>query len=57
MNGGCDPLTEDTMLRAYRREDSRLVPTDLDLTPHSPPADVAGALWLDLINPTRESGH
>ena len=57
MNGGCDLLTEDTMLRAYRREDSRLVPTDLDLTPHSPPADVAGALWLDLINPTREEVH
>ena len=49
MNGGCDLLTEDTMLRAYRREDSRLVPTDLDLTPHSPPADVNGALWLDLM--------
>ena len=33
------------MLRAYRREDCRLVPTELDLTPHSIPADAAGALW------------
>jgi magnesium transporter len=45
------------MLRAYRREDCRLVPTELDLTPHSPPADAAGALWLDLITPTREEVH
>jgi magnesium transporter len=45
------------MLRVYRREDSRLVPSDLDLTPHSPPADVAGALWLDLISPAREEVH
>ena len=45
------------MLRAYRREDCRLVPTELDLTPHSPPVDAAGALWLDLITPTREEVH
>src|SRR3954462_7479261 len=45
------------MLRAYRREDCRLVPTELDLTPHSPPADATGALWLDLITPTREEVH
>ena len=45
------------MLRAYRREDCRLVPTELDLTPHSTPADAAGALWLDLITPTREEVH
>ena len=45
------------MLRAYRREDCRLVPTELDLTSHSPPADAAGALWLDLITPTREEVH
>ena len=45
------------MLRVYRREESRLVPTDLDLTPHSPPADATGALWLDLINPTRGEVH
>jgi hypothetical protein len=29
MNGRCDILTEGTMLRAYRREDCRLVPTEL----------------------------
>ena len=57
MNGRCDILTEGTMLRAYRREDCRLVPTELDLTPHSTPADAAGALWLDLITPTREEVH
>ena len=45
------------MLRAYRREDCRLVPTELDLMSHSPPADAAGALWLDLITPTREEVH
>ena len=45
------------MLRAYRREDCRLVPTELDLTSHSTPADAAGALWLDLITPTREEVH
>ena len=45
------------MLRAYRREDCRLVPTELDLAAHSPPADAAGALWLDLITPTREEVH
>ncbi|MEA2958198.1 MAG: magnesium transporter [Alphaproteobacteria bacterium] len=45
------------MLRAYRREDCRLVPTELDLTSHSPPADASGALWLDLITPTREEVH
>src|SRR6478736_5874076 len=57
MNGRCDMLTEGTMLRAYRREDCRLVPTELDLMSHSPPADAAGALWLDLITPTREEVH
>jgi magnesium transporter len=57
MNGRCDMLTEGTMLRAYRREDCRLVPTELDLISHSPPADAAGALWLDLITPTREEVH
>jgi magnesium transporter len=45
------------MLRAYRREDCRLVPTELDLTSQSPPANAAGALWLDLITPTREEVH
>ena len=33
------------------------MPTELDLTSHSPPADAAGALWLDLITPTREEVH
>ena len=42
------------MLRVYRREDGRLVSTDLEVTTHSSSADAAGALWLDLINPTRE---
>ena len=41
------------MLRAYRREDCRLVPTELDLMSHSPPADAAGALWLYLITRNR----
>ena len=41
------------MLRVYRRQDDRLVPTDLDVTPHSLPAKATDALWLDLINPTR----
>jgi magnesium transporter len=45
------------MLRAYRREDCRLVPTELDLTSHSSPAGAVGALWLDLITPTREEVH
>jgi magnesium transporter len=49
-----EPFTEEMpMLRVYRRQDDRLVPTDLDVTPHSPPAKAADALWLDLINPTR----
>jgi magnesium transporter len=45
------------MLRVYRREDGRLVSTDLDVTTNSSSADAAGALWLDLINPTREEVH
>src|SRR3954468_23523796 len=56
MNGVCDMLTEGTMLRAYRREDCRLVPTELDLTSHSPPADAAGALWLAPTPPPRGGG-
>ena len=51
-----EPFTEEMpMLRVYRRQDDRLVPTDLDVTPHSPPAKAADALWLDLINPDRKS--
>jgi magnesium transporter len=49
-----EPFTEEMpMLRVYRRQDDRLVPTDLDVTPHSLPAKATDALWLDLINPTR----
>ena len=42
------------MLRVYRRHDDRLLPTDLEVTAHSRPAEAAGALWLDLINPARQ---
>jgi len=45
------------MLRVYRRQDDRLVPTDLEVTPHSPGAEANGALWLDLINPSRDEDH
>ena len=45
------------MLRVYRRQNDRLAPTDLEVTPHSPPTEAAGALWLDLINPTRDEDH
>jgi magnesium transporter len=45
------------MLRVYRRQDDRLVPTELDVTPHSLPAEASDALWLDLINPTRHEDH
>jgi magnesium transporter len=45
------------MLRVYRREDGRLVSADLDLTPNCSPAAAPGALWLDLINPSREEVH
>jgi magnesium transporter len=27
------------------------------VTPHSPPAEATGALWLDLINPSRDEDH
>jgi magnesium transporter len=45
------------MLRVYRRQDDRLVPTELDVTPHSLPAEASDGLWLDLINPTRHEDH
>jgi magnesium transporter len=45
------------MLRVYRHQDDRLMPTELDVTPQSPPTDAAGALWLDLIHPNREEDH
>ncbi len=42
------------MLRVYRRQDDHLVPTDLEVGPSSPSAEAADALWLDLINPSRD---
>jgi magnesium transporter len=45
------------MLRVYRRQEERLVPTDLEVNPHSLPAEAADALWLDLINPSRHEDH
>jgi magnesium transporter len=45
------------MLCVYRRQDDRLVPTDMQGTAHSLPAVVDGALWIDLINPSREEDH
>jgi len=45
------------MLRIYRHQDNRLVPTDLAVTEKSPTADVAGGLWIDLINPTKSENQ
>jgi magnesium transporter len=45
------------MLRVYRRQHDRLVPTELEVSPHSPPAEAIDALWLDLINPSRDEDH
>jgi magnesium transporter len=43
------------MLRVYRQHNDRLVPTDIGVTAHSlPTAEVDGAVWLDLINPTQD---
>jgi magnesium transporter len=44
-------------LREVARQDDRLVSTELAVSPDSPPADAAGALWLDLINPTQDEDH
>ena len=33
------------------------MPTELEVAPHLPPADAADALWLDLINPSRDEDH
>ena len=41
------------MLCVYRHQDNRLVRTDLAVTEQSSTADVAGGLWIDLINPTK----
>lgn len=45
------------MLRIYRHQDARLVPSDLEVTSHSPTAEAAGALWIDLINPVPQEDH
>src|SRR5262249_3929606 len=42
------------MLRVYRHQDNRLVPTELAVSEQSSPADVSGGLWIDLINPTKK---
>src|SRR5215468_3482998 len=57
MNGSRIRSRRSGMLRVYRRQDDRLVPTELDVTPQSRPGEAAGALWLDLINPTRHEDH
>jgi len=45
------------MLRVYRQDSGRLVPTDLEVSAHSSPAEAAGAVWIDLINPARHEDH
>jgi magnesium transporter len=42
------------MLRVYRRQDDRLVRTDMQVTAQSPAAEADGALWIDLLNPSRD---
>jgi hypothetical protein len=46
-------IIEGSMLRVYRQDSGRLVPTELDVTAHSAPTEAAGAVWIDLINPAR----
>ncbi len=45
------------MLRVYRPQGAHLVPTDLEVTAHSHAAEAEGAVWLDLLNPTRHEDH
>ncbi len=45
------------MLRVYRPHGAHLVPTDLEVTAHSHPAEAEGAVWLDLLSPTRHEDH
>jgi magnesium transporter len=45
------------MLRVYRHQDNRLVPTEIAVTEHSSVSDLAGGLWIDLINPTKSEDH
>jgi magnesium transporter len=42
------------MLRIYTPQGGHLAATDLSVTEHSPPSGAAGAVWMDLLNPTRE---
>src|SRR5262245_36208853 len=42
------------MLRVYRPQDDHLMATDLELGSSSPLAAAADALWLDLVNPSRD---
>src|SRR5262249_24075469 len=46
-----------TMLCVYRRQDDRLTPADMQVTAHSLPTEAGGALWIDLLNPSREEDH
>ena len=41
------------MLSVYRRQDDHLVPAEMQVTAQSVSAEAAGALWIDLINPSR----
>lgn len=45
------------MLRIYTPQGGHLAATDLTVTEHSPPSSAAGAVWLDMLNPTREEDH
>ena len=45
------------MLYIYRRQDDRLVPTDVQGTAHLLSPGAQAAVWLDLINPSREEDH
>ena len=40
------------MLCIYRRQDDRLIPTDVQGAAHSLFPEAQAALWLDLINPS-----
>ena len=45
------------MLYIYRRQDDRLAPTDVQGTAHLLSPGAQAAVWLDLINPSREEDH
>src|SRR5262245_45974892 len=42
------------MLRIYRHQDNRLVPSQVDLATQDRQPEATGAVWVDLINPTRQ---